>query len=111
MGIPVCGLNGIEPRAAVLPLSAARCKPSRGWAEPGWLDPHGVGRLPRTTPIAPRCAPIALRRTLPATQQEISMDDIRPLAVITGASSGIGLHLALEAASHGYDLILAADEP
>jgi short-subunit dehydrogenase len=31
--------------------------------------------------------------------------------VVTGASSGIGLHLALEAASHGYDLILAADEP
>lgn len=39
------------------------------------------------------------------------MDGNRPLAVVTGASSGIGLHLALEAASHGYDLILAADEP
>jgi uncharacterized protein len=35
----------------------------------------------------------------------------RPLAVITGASSGIGLHLALEAAAAGYDLLLAADEP
>ncbi|MDF3020949.1 MAG: short-chain dehydrogenase/reductase [Steroidobacteraceae bacterium] len=39
------------------------------------------------------------------------MQSTRPLAVVTGASSGIGLHLALEAASHGYDLILAADEP
>ncbi len=39
------------------------------------------------------------------------MQDRRPLAVITGASSGIGMHLALEAAAHGYDLILAADEP
>ena len=35
----------------------------------------------------------------------------RPLAIVTGASSGIGLHLALEAAARGYDLILAADEP
>jgi short-subunit dehydrogenase len=39
------------------------------------------------------------------------MDATRRLAIVTGASSGIGLHLALEAASHGYDLILAADEP
>ena len=38
------------------------------------------------------------------------MAGTRPLALVTGASSGIGLHLALEAASHGYDLILAADE-
>ncbi len=39
------------------------------------------------------------------------MQHIRPLAIVTGASSGIGLRLALEAASRGYDLILAADEP
>lgn len=39
------------------------------------------------------------------------MQDTRPLAIVTGASSGIGLRLALEAASRGYDLILAADEP
>jgi short-subunit dehydrogenase len=35
----------------------------------------------------------------------------RPLAVITGASSGIGLYLALEAARDGFDLLLAADTP
>jgi len=35
----------------------------------------------------------------------------RPLAVITGASSGIGLYLAREAAEDGYDLLLAADTP
>ncbi len=34
-----------------------------------------------------------------------------PLAVITGASSGIGLQLALLAAQDGYDLLLAADTP
>ncbi len=33
----------------------------------------------------------------------------RPLAVVTGASSGIGLALAHQFAQHGYDLIIAAD--
>lgn len=32
-------------------------------------------------------------------------------AVITGASSGIGLELAKLAAKDGYDLLLAADTP
>jgi short-subunit dehydrogenase len=35
----------------------------------------------------------------------------RPLAVVTGASSGIGFELARMCAEHGFDLILAADEP
>ncbi len=38
------------------------------------------------------------------------MTDIRPLAVVTGASSGIGYELAKLAAENGYDLIIAADE-
>lgn len=38
------------------------------------------------------------------------MTDIRPLAVVTGASSGIGYELAKLAAVNGYDLIIAADE-
>jgi short-subunit dehydrogenase len=35
----------------------------------------------------------------------------RPLAVVTGASTGIGRELAQECATHGFDLIVAADEP
>ena len=35
---------------------------------------------------------------------------IRPFAIVTGASSGIGRELAVEAASHGYDLLIAADQ-
>jgi len=34
----------------------------------------------------------------------------RPLAVVTGASSGIGYELARCCAQHGYDLLIAADE-
>lgn len=36
---------------------------------------------------------------------------IRSLAVVTGASSGIGFELAKIAAGKGYDLVIAADEP
>lgn len=35
----------------------------------------------------------------------------RLLAVVTGASSGIGLELARQCAEHGFDLMLAADQP
>lgn len=35
----------------------------------------------------------------------------RPLAMVTGASSGIGLELAKCCANQGFDLLIAADEP
>jgi short-subunit dehydrogenase len=38
------------------------------------------------------------------------MDTPRPLAVVTGASSGIGYHLARLAAEDGHDLVIAADQ-
>ncbi len=35
----------------------------------------------------------------------------RELAVVTGASTGIGFELARQCAEHGFDLVIAADEP
>jgi short-subunit dehydrogenase len=35
----------------------------------------------------------------------------RPLAIVTGASTGIGLELAKICAEKGFDLVIAADEP
>jgi len=35
----------------------------------------------------------------------------RPLAVVTGASTGIGYELAKECCRNGFDLVVAADEP
>lgn len=37
--------------------------------------------------------------------------EARPFAVVTGASTGIGLELARCCAEDGYDLLIAADEP
>ena len=39
------------------------------------------------------------------------MEQQRQLAVVTGASSGIGLELARLCAAEGFDLVIAADEP
>ncbi len=35
----------------------------------------------------------------------------RPFAVVTGASSGLGLDLAQRCAAHGFDLLVAAEDP
>jgi short-subunit dehydrogenase len=39
------------------------------------------------------------------------MADKRPLAIVTGASTGIGFELARCCAEEGFDLLIAADEP
>ena len=35
----------------------------------------------------------------------------KPFAIVTGASSGIGLELAAICAQEGFDLLVAADRP
>jgi short-subunit dehydrogenase len=40
----------------------------------------------------------------------VSAPAVRPLALVTGASSGIGLELAKQFAEHGFDLIVAAED-
>jgi uncharacterized protein len=52
---------------------------------------------------------IALAAISLMSQQSSSSS--RPLAIVTGASAGIGYELAKLCASNGYDLIVAADEP
>jgi uncharacterized protein len=47
----------------------------------------------------------------PSTTATAQSPDGRPLAVVTGASAGIGYELARICAEKGYDLIIAADQP
>ena len=35
----------------------------------------------------------------------------KPLAVVTGASSGIGYELAKQCVENGFNLVIAADQP
>jgi uncharacterized protein len=44
-------------------------------------------------------------------QSNPTTDQTRPLAVVTGASTGIGRELARVCAQNGFDLVIAADEP
>src|SRR5829696_7409295 len=45
------------------------------------------------------------------TTAEVPMSTTeRPLALVTGASSGIGRELAKQFASHGHDLVIAAED-
>jgi short-subunit dehydrogenase len=39
------------------------------------------------------------------------LDSVKKLAVVTGASTGIGFELAKQCAKNGFDLIIAANEP
>src|SRR4051812_35282339 len=47
----------------------------------------------------------------PMVNLQVANQQERPLAVVTGASSGIGRELAKCCARDGFDLVIAADEP
>jgi len=51
----------------------------------------------------------------PQSHADAGLDQVssqaRPLAIVTGASTGIGYELAKRCAEHGFDLLVAADEP
>jgi short-subunit dehydrogenase len=46
-----------------------------------------------------------------AEGSRVMSEDLKPLAVVTGASSGIGYELAKLACENGFDLVIAADRP
>ena len=46
-----------------------------------------------------------------ASREKNSSTNGRPLAMVTGASTGIGYELAILCAKEGFDLIVVADEP
>jgi len=49
----------------------------------------------------------------PSTAESAAKDmhrSARPLAIVTGASTGIGLELAKQCAANGFDLVIVADE-
>src|SRR5205085_1606040 len=77
-----------SPRRLILPISA----PASRW------------QGNRATPVAfPSSA---------KTNGELRMaQDTRPLALVTGASTGIGYELAKCCAENGFDLVVVADEP
>jgi short-subunit dehydrogenase len=54
------------------------------------------------------CARVRLRYSGMATSSKSSGE--RPLALVTGASTGIGYHLAKECAGNGFDLLIASDD-
>src|SRR4051812_13722071 len=51
--------------------------------------------------------PMQPRRRLMASSKS---RESRPLAVVTGASSGIGYELARQFAQHGFDLLICAED-
>jgi short-subunit dehydrogenase len=61
--------------------------------------------------MAEHGAAVAVSRSVTAgKQQAMNATQTRPLAVVTGASAGIGLELAKQFAENGFDLIVAAED-
>src|SRR3954469_22356519 len=64
-----------------------------------------------TSVVRPRSAPRAVYgRWRPGESGGMEASSQRPLAVVTGASSGIGYELAKQFATNGFDLIVCAED-
>src|SRR5215211_8336784 len=77
--------------------SADQCDPlrRRPQVDLSWMDRTAAGQEGRRPPSDPGGS--------------VSQPAPRPLALVTGASSGIGRELAKQFVEHGFDLIIAAE--
>lgn len=75
---------------------------------PAAVHSRGAGS---SWPDRPDAAPsVGYADRLTGYRPAMSDDATRPLAVVTGASSGIGLELAKQFAEHGFDLVMCAED-
>src|SRR5437763_16739877 len=69
---------------------------------------------PTTAPVGDRAITDPrlgyLRWTRTTQENPMASNPTRPLALVTGASSGIGLELARQFADNGFDLVIAAED-
>jgi short-subunit dehydrogenase len=75
-----------------------------------------IGRRAESVLVARRVQRAAVLETLHRTnifiaRRNTMATQLRPFAIVTGASSGIGFELAKQCAANGFDLLIAADEP
>jgi uncharacterized protein len=100
-------VKAVAAREATAELRPRRSKRLGSLAQVGCLfSPTTTGR---GAPLWSRWRPL---QTHPVRNREKIMNAAeRPLAIVTGASSGIGFQLAQQCVDHGFDLLIAADEP
>ena len=95
-------MSGVVVQIAILTSSSVQRAFGRGGISvPTRSDFLGICRRDEL-----RYSGNAMARTVKSTKP-----NHRPLAVVTGASSGIGYYLAKECAENGFDLLIAADDP
>src|SRR3954454_22711505 len=84
-------------------------RPRRALTDPGGASAGGrpcAGRTAACAPTTGRCVPNAR----PGQRTVMTSDVTKPLAVVTGASSGIGFELARQFAENGFDLLIVAED-
>src|SRR5688500_14193446 len=73
-----------------------------------WCPTPATGSLKKTPKPSPGCSSTSTRTPVHSTPRRRSMSDsTRPLAFVTGGSSGIGFAIAEQLAEHGYDVALS----